>query len=104
MQVVIGESEEVARIEQELEEKYVKVTQLITDYEFAEALKILEELGDYKDSPFVLESCKLYAYDTACLYMDQGRYEESYELFQLLGDYEDSPGRIKELERKGYID
>lgn len=54
---------------------------------YANAVEIFSELGEYKDSKNRISQCN---YIIAQQEMEQGNYAEAIALFEVLGDYEDS--------------
>ena len=51
--------------------------------EYKDALKIFEEMGDYRDSEVLALECR---YDLAVIEFNKGRLEEALEVFDELGD------------------
>lgn len=72
--------------------RYMKATNLYQDGEYAQALEIFTELGEYADSPAMVQLCTQYVnYAQAEEYFAAGNYASALPLYQELMLYEDSP-------------
>ena len=72
---------------------YKQAMDLYANDDYAAALAIFTELGDYKDSSSMVSKCK---YAMAQQLMLDGDYEGALVLFEELGDYKDSAESLKE--------
>lgn len=72
---------------------YKQAMELYANDDYAEALAIFTELGDYKDSSSMVSKCK---YAMAQQLMLDGDYEGALVIFEELGDYKDSAESLKE--------
>ena len=72
---------------------YKQAMELYANDDYAAALAIFTELGDYKDSSSMVSKCK---YAMAQQLMLDGDYEGALVLFEELGDYKDSAESLKE--------
>lgn len=67
--------------------------------EYAQAIPILEELGDYQDSYYYIQKANNgLRYQKALLLYDNKRYEEALAEFRDLGNFEDSEQYVNTLE------
>ena len=66
---------------------YKQAMELYANDDYAAALAIFTELGDYKDSSSMVSKCK---YAMAQQLILDGDYEGALVLFEELGDYKDS--------------
>lgn len=72
--------------------RYMKATNLYKDGNYAEALVIFTELGDYADSSAMAQRCTQFVnYAKAEEYFAAGDYASALPLYQQLMLYEDSP-------------
>lgn len=84
--------------------KYRSAKNLREAHKYDEAVKIYEELGDYKDSLDLIgvtieekeEYCLSQQYQSALAFRAAGNYEEAVKIFLELGDYSDSAEQIYE--------
>lgn len=69
---------------------YKKAVSLYDSGEYAQAMELFEELGDYEDSSTMVKAC---SYQIALDFADAGNYQDALTIFQSLGDYADSSQR-----------
>lgn len=87
--VAITMSQKATR--ERLEQQYNTALAMINNEQFHSAAIILEELGEYKDCPILLNEAKNHIqYNSALLALENKNYEQAYQIFSSLGDYEDS--------------
>lgn len=70
---------------------YKNAVSLYESGQYEEAVDKFTELGDYKDSQLLLQTCK---YESAKAMINSGSYEEAKAIFEELGDFEDSADYI----------
>lgn len=75
--------------------KYAKGEKLLADGEYEEATAVFEALGDFKDSPYMVNKCQ-YKYGVA-LYED-GEFKKAMKVFKALGDFKDSEDQVEACE------
>ena len=68
----------------------------IEDKEYINAAKILEELGNYKDTDNMLKQCFENIYKQSADHLKKGNISSAYEGFKYLGDYKDSTDYLNE--------
>lgn len=79
------------------EAMYKDATTALETGNFEVAISLFGELGDYKDSAFMVQNAQHEAlYVDATASMENGDYETAINLFTELGDYKDSPHMIQE--------
>ena len=88
-----------------IEVSYRKSLQLTSESRYAEALELLVQLPEYKDSRSLREKCKdqlskQKLYDEACDLMQRGHFDAASKTFKNLGDYLDSAKLSKKCARK----
>lgn len=77
--------------------KYNTALQMIENGDYSDAIKILDELGGYKDSAEKKkEANNGISYDTAISYMQEGDYEHAIEYFNKSNGFSDSDKKIEE--------
>ena len=74
------------------EERYAEAQSLAAEKSYEEALAVLDDLGDYRDSRAQAQQLRdqQAVYNNALELLHQQRYEEAQALFRSLGDYADS--------------
>lgn len=65
---------------------YQKAVSLYESGEYAEAMALFEQLGEYQDAADRATDCN---YRIATALQEAGKYQEAMEIFEALGDYED---------------
>lgn len=65
---------------------YQKAASLYESGEYAEAMALFEQLGEYQDAADRATDCN---YRIATALQEAGKYQEAMEIFEALGDYED---------------
>ena len=74
-------------------QKYKKANELLANGQYATALEIFEELGDYQDAPALLLESRYVQANTLLSYRE---YQSALLEFTALGDYRDSLQKIEE--------
>lgn len=83
----------------QLVDQYNSAIQMIADKKYDEAIKSLEELGDYQEAYFYIEEAENYIiYDRAVEYYNNKRYDDAKYLFLEIEDFKDSKKRIEEID------
>lgn len=76
---------------------YEKAKGLYDSGNYAEALPMFEELGDYEDSEYYVNASK---YEMAKIERANGNYDEAIAILEELGDFNDSPFEIQSIEKE----
>ena len=63
------------------------------------AIEIFEELGEYEDSPILLEQAKRQCLKYGEYLLQQHRYYDAYGKFEVLGNYKNAPELLQEAEK-----
>lgn len=71
---------------------YKKAVELYEYGQYDQAIAMFEQLGDYKDSAQMVQTC---TYGKAKSFYDAGKYAEAIPLFEKTQDYQDSADLIK---------
>ena len=83
--------------------KYKKAKQLILNEQYPEAINILNEISDYKDSSELRADARLEIdYQRAMELYNQGEYRIAISRFSNLGEYKDSKDRFEECMNRYY--
>lgn len=75
------------------EMKYNSANKCLNSGQYADALAIYEELGEYKDSSEKVIPCR---YQLASSQLENEEYQNAYDNFSLLKEYEDSKSKFQE--------
>ncbi len=76
---------------------YDRAMELYKSGQFGEAATVFDQLGDYKDSAEMANSCR---YQQAKNAYSQEKYEQALQLFQRLGSYKDSADWVEKCQDK----
>ena len=76
---------------------YDRAMELYKSGQFGEAATVFDQLGDYKDSAEMANSCR---YQQAKNAYSQENYEQALQLFQRLGSYKDSADWVEKCQDK----
>ena len=75
--------------------KYAEGEALLAAGQYEEAIAVFEDLGDFKDSPYMVNKSQ-YKYGVA-LYED-GEFKKAMKVFKALGDFKDSEDQVEACE------
>lgn len=84
----------------DLNSDYLLAVDLMENEEYADALALFTELGDYADSLELAIQCRAGIYESAKLAMINTEFEYAAELFRLIGSYEDSERQLANCEER----